>query len=178
MSVSSSDIIVLGSANMPENDSSTSGGAIDTATKIIFTDISATDEVEIVSDSGSDTSQTVTIYGRDSGGNIVSEAETLNGTTVVTTAQTFERILKITLNTAAAGTVTVRKESDNVTIATMAAGITTVRRPFTMQQQKLPVGLLKYFLKKYLLKIPMEARTYFPQRYKVLLTLLENLPLI
>ena len=39
MSVSSSDIIVLGSANMPENDSSTSGGAIDTATKIIFTDI-------------------------------------------------------------------------------------------------------------------------------------------
>ena len=35
MSVSASDIVVYGSANMPEDDSSTSGGAIDTATKVI-----------------------------------------------------------------------------------------------------------------------------------------------
>lgn len=152
MSVSSSDIIVLGSANMPENDSSTSGGAIDTATKIIFTDISATDEVEILSDDASDTSQTVTIYGRDSGGNIVSEAETLNGTTAVTTTQTFERILKITLNSAASGTVTIRKESDNAEIATMAAGITTVRRPFYDATAEASGGSSKTFYEKVFIK--------------------------
>ena len=61
MSVSASDIVVYGSANMPEDDSSTSGGAIDTATKVIFTDISATDSVECVSDNAGDTTQTITI---------------------------------------------------------------------------------------------------------------------
>jgi hypothetical protein len=148
MSVTSSDIVVYGSANMPEADGTTSGGAIDTSVKIIFTDISATDEVEILSDAGGDTSQTVTVYGRDAGGSIVSETETLTGTTPVATAQAFERILKITCSSASHGTITIRKESDDVTIATMENGIDAVRRPFYDATAEASGGSAKVFYEK------------------------------
>ena len=148
MSVTSSDIVVYGSANMPENDTGTSGGAIDTSVKIIFTDISAADTVEILSDAGGDTSQTVTVEGRDAGGSIVSETETLTGTTPVTTAQSFERILKITCSSTSHGTVTIRKQSDNVTIATMENGIDGVRRPFYDATAEDSGGSSKVFYEK------------------------------
>jgi hypothetical protein len=152
MSVSASDIIVYGSANMPEDDTSTSGGAIDTTAKIIFTDIAATDDVEILSASGSDTSQTVTITGRDAAGNIVSETETLNGTTPVTTTQTFERILKIVCSSSSHGTITIRRESDDATIATMENGIDTVRRPFYDATAEASGGSSKVFYEKVFIK--------------------------
>ena len=152
MSVSASDIVVYGSANMPEDDSSTSGGAIDTATKVIFTDISATDSVECVSDNAGDTTQTITITGRDSGGNIVSETETLNGTSEVSTTQTYERILKITLNSSTTGTITIRKASDNVTIATMESGITAIRRVFYDATAEASGGSSKSFYEKVFVK--------------------------
>lgn len=130
MSVSASDLIVYGSANMPEANGTTSGGAIDTTIKIVFTDISATDGVEFVSSNAADT-MNITVTGRSAAGAIVAETVALTGTTPTTaTTATFERILKVVLASAAAGTVTVRKASDNVTIATMEAGITSVRRLF------------------------------------------------
>jgi len=145
MSVVSGDIVVYGSANMPEADGTTSGGAIDSSVKIIFTDISATDEVEILSDAGGDTTQTVTVYGRDAGGSIVSETETLTGTTPVAT---FERILKITCSSTSHGTITIRKESDDVTIATMENGIDAVRRPFYNASAEAASGSAKVFYEK------------------------------
>lgn len=130
MSITASELIVYGSANMPEANGTTSGGAIDTTIKIIFTDISATDSVEFVSDNGADT-MNITVTGRNAAGAIVAETVALTGTSPTTaTTATFERILKVVLASAAAGTVTVRKASDNVTIATMEAGITSIRRLF------------------------------------------------
>jgi hypothetical protein len=131
MPIVASDIVAYGSASMPDDDTPTGiGGAKDTSKKVVFTDISANDTVEILSSSASDTTQTVTVFGRNTAGEIVSEAETLAGTTPQTTTQQFERILKITMSATAVGTVTVRKQSDDVTIATLEPGIDEVRRPF------------------------------------------------
>jgi len=107
MPVVSTDIVAYGSAVMPEDDTTTNiGGAIDTTTRVVFTDIAATGTVGVYSSDATDT-QNVTITGRDSSGVIVSETLTLNGTTKVSGTQNFERILKIVLSAAAAGTVTV-----------------------------------------------------------------------
>ena len=49
MPIVAADIIAYGSASMPDDDTPTGiGGAIDTAVKVVFTDISATDTVEIL----------------------------------------------------------------------------------------------------------------------------------
>lgn len=130
MAIASTDLVFYASASMPEDDSTTSGGTIDRDTRIVFTDISADDTVEIVSSAVGDTTQGVTITGRRADGVIVSEAETLNGTTAVTTTQSFERILKVVMNSDATGTVTVRKQFDNVTIGAIPPGERGFRRPF------------------------------------------------
>ncbi len=130
MSILSTELITYGSANMPEDNVSTSGGAIDLTTKVVFTDIAVTDSVEFVSDNAADT-MNITVYGRTAAGAITSETKALTGTSPTTaTTATFERILKVVLASAAAGTVTVRRATGDTTIATMEAGITTVRRLF------------------------------------------------
>lgn len=132
MSVSQSDLIAYGSANMPEDNTSTSGGAIDTTTKIIFTDIAATDQVTVISSAAGDTTQTVTVYGRNAGGTIVSEGLSLNGTNRVTGAVAFERILKVVVNASHTGTITITRDNSPTftEIGTMESGILTLRRMF------------------------------------------------
>lgn len=132
MSVSASDLVAYGSANMPEDNVSTSGGAIDATTKVIFTDIAATDQVTVISDAAGDTTQTVTVYGRNAGGAIVSEGLSLNGTARVTGAVAFERILKVVVNAAHTGTITVTRDNTPTftEIGTMESGVLTLRRMF------------------------------------------------
>jgi len=130
MSIASTDLVFYASLNMPESDSTTSGGAIDIDTRVIFTDISAADTVEIVSDNAGDITQTVTVTGRRADGVIVSDALALNGVTVVTSTETFERILKVVMSADAAGIVTMRKQSDNVTIGDIPVGERGFRRMF------------------------------------------------
>ncbi len=92
MPIVAADIIAYGSASMPDDDVPTGiGGAEDQTIRVVFTDISANDTVEILSSSASDTTQTVTVFGRNTAGEIVSEVETLAGTTPQTTTQSFER---------------------------------------------------------------------------------------
>lgn len=132
MSVSASDLVAYGSANMPEDNVSTSGGAIDATTKVIFTDIAATDQVTVISDNAGDTTQTVTVYGRNAGGAIVSEGLSLNGTSRVTGAVAFERILKIVVSASHSGTITVTRDNSATftEIATLETGVLTARRMF------------------------------------------------
>lgn len=122
MAISSTDLIFYSSANPTTSDSGTSGGAVDRDMRVIFTDISAADTVEILSSAAGDTTQTVTITGRRADGVIVSDPLALNGTTVVTSTETFERILKVVMSADAVGVVTVRKQSDNVTIGQIPVG--------------------------------------------------------
>lgn len=131
MPIAATDIVVYGSASMPDDDTPTEiGGAIDTTTRITFTDIGPTDNIEAVSSNAGDTTQTLTVYGRNAAGELVNEAIALNGTTLVTIAQVFERVLKATLSASCAGTVTVRDESTDTTIMTFEPGVTEIRRPF------------------------------------------------
>ena len=102
MSVSSSDLVIYGSQNIPESDSGTSGGAISTTCRYVFDSSTLAnlleDSVEVLSSNAGDTTQTCSVFGRNSAGSIVSEVLTLNGTTQVSGATTFERILKIVLS--------------------------------------------------------------------------------
>src|SRR3990172_13219300 len=95
MPVSSTDLILYCSANMPENDTTTSGGAIDTAVRPVFTQMAANDTIEALSD-GSDT-RTVTVTARKPDGSSSSEAKALTGATPIafSTLGTVERILKV-----------------------------------------------------------------------------------
>lgn len=154
MSVAASDILFLGSATMPDSDATENiGGAIDATIKVVFTDIADTDDVEIVSSEAGDTTQTITIYGRNAAGELISEAETLNGTTqVATSTAAFERILKITLDGAATGTVTVRDATTDTTIATLEPGITEVRRLFYAAAADVAGGDSRDFYDKFFIK--------------------------
>lgn len=94
MSVATHDIRYYGSANMPDVDGVTTGGAVDFAKKISFADMAANGTVNYVSSSASDTAATLAVTGRDASGVSQTETKTLTGTTAVAGSQTFERLLK------------------------------------------------------------------------------------
>ena len=94
MSVLKRDLRFYGSANMPDGDGATTGGAVNFAKKVTFVDITPTGTMDYVSSSASDTAVVITVSGRDSTGVIQTEAKTLTGTTVVAGSQSFERLLK------------------------------------------------------------------------------------
>jgi len=102
MSVLPSDIVVYGSANMPEADSVTNGGAVDFTRRVAFYDIASAGSVDVVSSSASDTATKITYYGRDPTGVVQSQTLTLNGQTWVSGSQTLERLLYAALSGATA----------------------------------------------------------------------------
>lgn len=128
MSVTAADLIAYASANMPTDDTSTSGGAIDLKTRVVFTDLAANDKVEVISTSASDT-QSFTVSGRLVDGSIASETLSLTGLTLKLFAtNTFERILSVSAVTDAIGVITVRRQSAGATIGTIPAGERGFRR--------------------------------------------------
>jgi hypothetical protein len=113
----STELVHYASVNMPDTDSGAAGGAIDTARFLDFTQISANDSIEALSD-GADT-RNLTIEGRKADGTIASETKALTGATFITfsTLSTVERVLKAELSAAdASRTVTIRKASDDALI--------------------------------------------------------------
>ncbi|MBV8118363.1 MAG: hypothetical protein JO081_00300 [Alphaproteobacteria bacterium] len=93
MSVTPNNIMVYGSANMPEADAVAVGGVVDFTKRVAFYDITPAGTVDWVSTSASDTAAKGQVTGRDPTGIVQTPAAvTLNGQTVVTGAQTFERI--------------------------------------------------------------------------------------
>lgn len=147
MSIVASDIKVYGSVNMPDDDSSTNiGGAVDTTKKIEFTDIAPTGTVEALSSAAGDTTQTLTIVGRDASGVLQTETKTLTGATPVAFTTALERILKMTLSGTCTGTISIREVTGGEVLATMEPGILIIRRPFYNAQ--VPAGgTAKYYEK-------------------------------
>src|ERR1700722_13448135 len=94
MSVTNNQIVFYGSANMPTADGTTTGGAVTFSTRVMFTDVASAGTVDYVSSSASDTATTLQVFGRDATGVLQNETKTLNGTTVVTGSQSFERLLE------------------------------------------------------------------------------------
>ena len=98
MSVLPSDIVAYGSADMPEADSVTVGGAPDLTRRIAFYDVTPAGTCDAISSSTSDTATKITVYGRDSTGAIQTYTATLNGQTWVAGSQSFERLLYAALS--------------------------------------------------------------------------------
>jgi hypothetical protein len=122
MPITAAELILLGSLNRPEDDTSTVGGGIDIDHRPEFTQLAANDIVEMVSDNAGDTTQSVTITGRDAAGAWTTDSKTVNGTTVVDFAGTWERVLKIVMDSDAAGIVTVRRDAAGPTLSTIPVG--------------------------------------------------------
>jgi len=129
MAVTSSDLVLYASANMPLNDSTTSGGAIDSGVRVTFTDPSSAAQLIIFSSSASDSSQTLALKGRNPAGSIITESMSLDGTTNVTSSNTFERILTAHLSAVGVGNVTVSGNGVNK-IAEIPIGESGFLRPF------------------------------------------------
>ena len=128
MSIIPADLKLYGSATMPDDDTTLNiGGAIDAAKKVEFKDINPTGNLQIVS-SAADTTQTVTISGRDAGGAIISEVKTLNGTTpvVMTTNTSWERILKAVKSATTTGDVAIEAVTAERTGTAQAGGANTI----------------------------------------------------
>jgi len=143
MSVTNADLVVVASANMPEDDVSLSGGVVDLAVKMTFTDIDVADTVNIVSDNAND-DIVLRVFGKDASGADVTEDLTLSSGTATTPdagAQTFltiDKVVKQSGTRAAGATVTLYRTSAGDPLATFEAAsvsptdteITTVRKIF------------------------------------------------
>lgn len=136
MSVLPNQLYFYGSADMPDADGATTGGAVNFANKIAFSDISPSGTVDYVSSSGSDTAATIQVFGRDSTGVIQSETKTLTGATPVTGSQSFERLLKgLAAGTTAVGDIAAISHTAVVTGTAQAASAqsSTVGPQITLQ---------------------------------------------
>lgn len=124
MAVLPSDLIAYASLNMPSDDVSTSGGAIDVDTRVVFTQLASVAALEILSSSAADTTPQATVRARTAAGSVLSQTVTLTGVTPVSlsTLGTVERVLKVSLNADAAGIVTLRVASGGATVGTIPIG--------------------------------------------------------
>ena len=124
MPIASTDLVLYNSVNMPDVDAATAGGAIDTLRRPDFTQLAANDDIEAVSSAAGDTTQTLTIEGRDAAGNIVSETKTLTGTTAIifSVISVIERVLKAELSATTTGSITVRRSPSGATLRVIPAG--------------------------------------------------------
>lgn len=123
MSIVASELVAFASANMPDTDSGTNGGAIDLLRRVDFTQIAANDDIEVISSSASDT-QNCTITARNAAGSIVTETLALTGTTAKIFAGNgvIERVLQVELASVAIGTITVRRSVAGATLRTIPIG--------------------------------------------------------
>jgi hypothetical protein len=123
-SIVAADLVLFHAATQSDADAIAVGGAIDLLRRPDFTQIAANDTIQALSSSAGDTTQTVTVIGRNAAGSIVTETKTLTGTTAITfnTLATVERVLSAELSATCAGTVTVRRTTGAVLIRTIPIG--------------------------------------------------------
>jgi hypothetical protein len=136
MSVVVSDLVIYGSANMPDVDGATVGGAVAFSKRLAFSDISPNGLLDYVSSSSSDTAVVITVSGLDASGVATSENKTLTGQTPVNGAQTFERILKaVASGTTAVGDVAAISHTAVVTGTAQAGAAATSTLPSRLRLQ-------------------------------------------
>lgn len=131
MPVADTDIVAYAALNKPINDTGTNGGGIDADERVIFTDLAADDDIEVVSSNAGDTGN-ITVTARNAGGQTVQQTVALNGTTAVilSTMGVVSRVQRALLAADAAGIITVRRSVAGATIATIPIGERGFRRMF------------------------------------------------
>lgn len=93
MALQVGDLKLFGSATMPDDNSVTQiGGAVATSRRVAFVDVSGV--IQAVSSSSQDTTQTVTVHYRDSGGVLQNQVRTLGGTSPVAFPASVFRLMK------------------------------------------------------------------------------------
>jgi hypothetical protein len=102
MSVVPSDIVIYGSANMPETEGAAIGGAVDFTRRIAFYDVTPAGSVDVVWSAAADTATRLAYYGRDPAGAIQSQTLRLNGQNWVMGWQPLERLLYAAISGASA----------------------------------------------------------------------------
>ncbi len=93
------------------------------------TNLAAADTIYVVSSSASDVTQTIRIVGRDSSGEILSESISLNGTTNVTSTNTFGAagLLQVSKSATTVGTVSVYRTTGATLLSEIAPDEITPR---------------------------------------------------
>jgi hypothetical protein len=135
MSIVASELLLYAAASRPTDDVGVTGGAIDTLAKLEFVaDLPASGviTVEALSSSGADTMST-TVWARNAAGQIISETKLLTGATPIiysVLGANVERVEKMTLASAPAGTITLRVSAAGATILQIPIGKTSVTRMF------------------------------------------------
>lgn len=122
MSIIAAELILFGALSRPENDIALTGGAIDLDNRPVFTQLAANDTLEVLSSAAGDTTQLVTVTGRDAAGAVFSDSKTLSGTTPVAFTGTFERVQKVVMDSDAVGIVTIRRAAAGPTVGTIPIG--------------------------------------------------------
>lgn len=128
MSVVISDIVFYGPEVMAEDDSTANqGGGISGGStplrRVSFSDMSVAGNIQVVSSESADTTQSITVTGRDASGVLISEEIGLNGTTAAQASEhtTWERLLKAVKDASCDGDVAV-ESVDAVVTGTAQSG--------------------------------------------------------
>ena len=129
MSVNTSDLVVYTASNMPEDNTSLTGGAINSGIRASFDDPSSDTKIVVYSSQAADTTQILSLTGRNPAGLVITESLLLSGTSHISSVYTYDRVLKTYLDTAAVGNVSVSGSGVNK-IATIPVGESGFRRPF------------------------------------------------
>lgn len=125
MPLSLSDLKLLGSASMPDDNTPTNiGGAIATNRKPVFQDVAGT--VQAVSSSASDVAPTVTVTYRDTAGVAQAEVKTLTGLTPVLFTANANLLLKALKSGTTVGDVAVEAQTATRTGTAQAGGANTI----------------------------------------------------
>lgn len=126
--VQDKDIFFYGAAVMPEDDADLNiGGAIDTSIKVTFSQHAVSEVLRVVSEAAGDTTQDVTLYGRNAAGEKVNEAVSLNGQTPASGALSFERLLKAVKSASTTGVVGVIATTQVHSGTAQAGGADTIQ---------------------------------------------------
>lgn len=129
MSVTATNLVFYASQNMPQDDTSPAGGAINSGVRVVFEDIPITGTITAYSNNVAD-SGNLTVVGRNNAGVIVSDIFGLSGTTPVSGSQVFERILSVQSSAVATGNITIEETVSNSGIGTIYANEQGFLRPF------------------------------------------------
>jgi len=119
MAVVAGDIKIHLAAAHATNDADGQGGAIDATGRVLDSQFAAAAVAAFVSDSAADT-QNATVVGRLATGIIATEVVGLTGVSEVLSTAVFERILSVTLASAATGTVLLKQGTGGTTRHTFA----------------------------------------------------------
>lgn len=148
MSVTTSDIKIYASANMPRGNTTTSGGAINSGTRVVFTDMSTTTWIWASGTTSNETG-TLTLRGRNAAGQIISENIQITGTATKKSTNQYERILEMYYTKAAhSGNINIKESGTWTLLAQMEPRVTGIRRPFYDATADAPGGAQRVFYEK------------------------------